>query len=249
MADSTPSTEGVTQMEIRGHAALLRLCGNFFANVRHLDSRDEILNALEYLNRNVAIKVIIISSAFCGAGVEEYIRFFREQQGTMEKQRAHRFCNAINQVTLEIVRSGKLVVHVCGGEMVAFFLGMSLAADYAVVEEGSVFHNSYLDVGVLPKGGLPYFIARRGGCRSVYNLLLGEREIDAGQALQLGLVDALAPAGKAEEAAFAYAARFAEVPARTITGMKRLTNWCIRDLEEYLSYENKQILKTLDMAD
>ncbi len=237
---------GVVQVECRAQAAMLRLCGNFFENIRDLARRDAILNAFDACSADPSVKVIILNAACCGVGVEEYVRFFREQQGRMDKQSAHRFCNAVNQVLLDIVRSGKLVVTVCGGHMLAFFLGLSLASDYGILAGDSVFHNSYLDMGMLPKGGLPYLISRRLGNRSVYDVLLVEREIPAAMALERGLVDAVVPAEQVEEAAFAYAARFASVPMATIAGTKRLTNWCIRDLEEFLSYENKQLLKALD---
>ncbi|UZP66993.1 enoyl-CoA hydratase/isomerase family protein [Desulfovibrio mangrovi] len=238
--------DDILQIERRGRAALLRLCGDFFQNIKDLGRRDRVLNAFDSLSMDKDISVIILSTAYCGVGVEEYVRFFREQLEGMEKQAAHRFCNAVNQVMLEMVRSGKLVVHTCCGDMLTFFLGVSMAADYSIVAEDSVFHNSYLDIGTLPKGGLPYFVSRKLGNRAVYELLLAERELSAQQALKLGLVDAVVPKEQMEEAAFAYAARFENVSPRTITGTKRLTNWCIRDLEEYLSYENKQMMKTLD---
>lgn len=238
--------EGIFQIERRGRTALLRLCGNFFQNIKDLGRRDKVLNAFDTLNMDKDVSVIILSLAYCGVGEDEYVRFFREQLDGMEKQSAHRFCNAVNQVMLEMVRSGKLIVHTCCGDMLTFFLGVSLAADYGIAAEGSVFRNSYQEIGLLPKGGLPYFISRRLGNRAVHDLLLAEQSITAEKALELGLLNAVVPREQMEEAAFAYAARFENVPLRTVTGTKRLTNWCIRDLEEYLSYENKQMMKTLD---
>lgn len=238
-----------SQVERRGHTALLRLCGNFFENIRDLARRDEMLNAFDSLSNDPDVKVIIVSAAFCGVGVDAYVRFFREQRGKVDKQSAHRFCNAINQVLLDLVRSGKLVVNAGGGHMLAFFLGMALASDYSIASEDSVYHNSYLDMGMLPKGALPYFITRKLGSRAVYELLLAEKEIPAREALRKGLIDLVVPVGQVEEAAFSYAAKFEHVQMATITGTKRLTNWCIRDLEEFLSYENKQILKALDQVE
>ncbi len=247
--ENTSDSATFLQEERREHTALIRLCGNFFDSIRNLGHRDALLNAFDALCHDSSVKVIILSAGFCGTTTDDYIRFFREQRGRMEKQDAHRFCNTINQILLEMVRAPKLVVHACSGNLPAFFLGMSMASDYGVAGEHSVFHNSFLDVGALPKGGLPYFISRRARSSAVYDLLLDEQTIPARQAEKLGLLHRSVPEGQEEEAAFAHAATFGRVPLRTITGTKRLTNWCIRDLEEYLSYENKQILKTLDVPE
>ena len=90
-----------------------------------------------------------------------------------------------------------------------------------------------------------FFLSRILGRRKAFETLLSERDINADEALRLGLVDKIVPVEKLEEATLEMAQQLARKPARTLTVAKKLLNYSIKDLKDYLDFENQEILKII----
>jgi len=63
--------------------------------------------------------------------------------------------------------------------------------------------------------------------------------------LELGIVDQVVPYQELEKKAIQLALRLANRPTRSLAGIKRLINYSMRDLNDYLSFENQEIMKIL----
>jgi len=153
--------------------------------------------------------------------------------------------NVIDQFILKIVGLDKFVIHVNSGDVISPFFNVSLACDYRIIADNTIFHNPYLDLGLLPKGGGPFFLSRKLDSWKAYEVLLLRRQITAHEALKLALVDKVVSVGKLEETAFEVAKDFGKIPLPTISGIKRLKNYSIHDLESYLELENEELRKTI----
>ena len=94
---------------------------------------------------------------------------------------------------------------------------------------------------MMPKGGSSFFLNRMVGASKAKELLLLSEKITAEQAHQYGIANQLVSPEKLEDEAMQVAQRFSQVPQRTLAGVKRLTNYSIGELKEYLEFETKNI--------
>jgi enoyl-CoA hydratase/carnithine racemase len=237
---------------------ILSLRNNVFNNMTDLVNRDVFLKYLDRVSDCDAIKAIIISFPLEKCGSDEYLAFFldaghekRSSPFRIAEQRQARyeiarFCNVVNQVILKIIDLNKIVISTCQGSVVSLLLNVSLACDYRIVADDTVFCNTYLEIGMLPKGGGPFFLSKMVGPVKAYEILLLHKEISAPEAIKYGIVDQVVPLEKLEEAALEIAHRFGRLHSRSLSGMKRLVNYSSKDLEEYLEIENKYIAGIVD---
>lgn len=130
--------------------------------------------------------------------------------------------NAVNQFILGITELNKIVIHADTRKSISLFLNVSLASDYRIVTENSVFHNLHLELGLVPKGGEAFFLSKMLGLSKACEILLSAESITAQEALRLGMVNKVVPSGEFEEAVLKVAGRFAQKPARSLSGVKRL---------------------------
>jgi enoyl-CoA hydratase/carnithine racemase len=232
---------------------ILKFTDNIFDTTTDLNKRDVILHYLERVSRSEAIKTLIIDSSAVACGDKEYfdfflksnsehsLPFFGKQDCFAGNYRIAKYCNIINQVILKVAGLNKFVIHVSKGRVIPVLLGMSLACDYRIVADNTVFQNTYLDLGIMPKGGSPFFLSKLLGRSKSYEILLLKKELTAYEALKYGIVDQVIPVAHLDKVALETAQRFGKNQACSISGIKKLVSWSVRDLEDYLEYENRQI--------
>ena len=87
------------------------------------------------------------------------------------------------------------------------------------------------------------------GFSKATEILLSEKYIPAKEAIRLGIVNEVVPANELNQAALKVAQGFARKPAKTLEGVKRLLNFYMRDLKDYLEMENQVLLKIVESSD
>jgi 2-(1,2-epoxy-1,2-dihydrophenyl)acetyl-CoA isomerase len=101
--------------------------------------------------------------------------------------------------------SDKPIVAAVQGAVAGGGLGLMLSADYIVASEQAKFVSKYANIGLTPDLGVSTLLPAAVGQRRALQLLLQDRTIDAGTALDWGLVaEVVAPeqlAARAEEVA------------------------------------------------
>ena len=135
----------------------------------------------------------------------------------------------------------QIVIHTDSGKVLPMFLNASLACDYRIVADNTVFQNPCLEFGLVPKGGGAFFLSRILGVSRAYKIMLAEEDITADDALKLGLVDEVVLLKELRNAALMVAEQFARKPARSLRCCKRLLNFSLKDLREYLEFETQEL--------
>jgi len=64
-----------------------------------------------------------------------------------------RVYNAINQLILFLRTLNKMVIHADSGEVLSLFLNISLACDYRIIGDRTIFQYPTQELGLVPKGG------------------------------------------------------------------------------------------------
>ncbi len=135
-------------------------------------------------------------------------------------------------------RLEKPVVAAVHGPVVGIGASLALACDLVVAAESSYLSLGFVRVGLMPDGGSTLFVpARVGKARAFEMALLGER-IDARQALDWGLINAVHPDDRLFEEAEALVTRLAAGPTRSYAGSKQALNRMLYpDLDGQLEVE------------
>lgn len=80
---------------------------------------------------------------------------------------------------------------------------LALACDLIVASRTASFAAPFVGLGVVPDGGIAWFLTRRVGRLRASALLLGSERLDADRALDMGLANRLSEPGEAEAEAIA----------------------------------------------
>lgn len=232
--------------EIIGTVLVLNFKDNLMFRATSLETKSTILDYLDQLSRTDAIKVLLLVSSPKKAGKEEYSKFYNQViQSVLDINAVHKLFHAVDDLILKIKEINQIVIHADSGNVLPLFLNISLACDYRIVADNTVFQNPCLEYGLVPKGGGAFFLSKILGTGGAYRIMLSEEDITAGEALRLGLVDEIVAFNELRDAAFKVAEEFARKPSRSLKCCKRLLNFSFKDLREYLEFETDELTKMI----
>jgi 2-(1,2-epoxy-1,2-dihydrophenyl)acetyl-CoA isomerase len=228
----------------------LSLKDTFLIRISDLNAKKKVLDYLNQVSRDDSIKTIIILGASLERETRDYLEFYRELSKWISDQgNIQRIYNAIDQFILTLRRLSQVVIHVDRRKRISTFLNWSFACDYRIVAHNAVFQNTHLEMGLIPKGGNVYFLSRMLGFGKAVELLLSNETMTASKALSLHVVNELAPWDQLEITALKTAHRLAEFPFHALSGIKRLMSYGMKDLEDFLSYENDELFRIVNQPD
>ncbi len=128
----------------------------------------------------------------------------------------------IGRQALTLTRCDKPIIAAINGAAAGAGLSLALAADIRLMASGTRITTGYLRRGLVPDGGMAYFLPRLVGTSRAAELILSARDIDAEEAERIGLVSRVLPADGFQEAVARYAADLASGPPIAQTLAKRL---------------------------
>jgi 2-(1,2-epoxy-1,2-dihydrophenyl)acetyl-CoA isomerase len=174
---------------------------------------DQLRESLEAASDDERVRAAVITGAgrgFCaGADLEfadpDVRRLLREHYAPLIK--------AMSSLELPIVTG-------VNGTAAGVGISVALAGDMVVAAEGAKFVLAFSGVGLVPDGGMTWVLPRLIGRARAFELMATGKRLDAEGALELGLVNRLAPAERVRDEALAVAAELAAGP-RSIGLLKR----------------------------
>jgi 2-(1,2-epoxy-1,2-dihydrophenyl)acetyl-CoA isomerase len=101
-------------------------------------------------------------------------------------------------------------------------VGLVLACDLAIASEEAFFRLGYTGSGLSPDSGTTWELPHRAGLATAMDLLLTNRRVLAAEALGLGLVSRVVPAGQLDAEIAGIVEAIEAVPRATIAETKRL---------------------------
>ena len=232
------------------HIVMIRFKENLLFYASDLSAKEKVMEYLDLVSESESIKAIVILGFPYKNGCEEYLEFYRQVFETKLGQQAiHRMYNAVNQLISKIVNLNKIVIHADSGRVISMFLNVSLACDYRIVADNTVFENPCLRLGLVPKGGGAFFLSKMLGPSKAFEMLLSEKDFSAHEALRLGLVNKVVPSEKLVESSLNKAKEFAKKPTHTLSGVKSLLNYSKKELMECLELENQVLSRIVASPD
>jgi 2-(1,2-epoxy-1,2-dihydrophenyl)acetyl-CoA isomerase len=182
---------------------------------------NELIAAIEGADRDDNVNAVMITGAgrgFC-AGLD-----LTQPRDGREPGRFERMDDLgwVGRQALVIQAATKPVVAAINGAAAGAGLSIALAADLRVMSAGARITTGYARRGLNPDGGMSYFLPRMVGLTRAADLILTARDVEAEEALQIGIVAAVYPADTFTKDAHAYAARLAANAPMSMANGKRL---------------------------
>jgi enoyl-CoA hydratase/carnithine racemase len=137
------------------------------------------------------------------------------------------------------------VIITLSGSMALPLLGPALACDFRVVSNDFILVNRMRDYGLLPLGGLPWFLTRIMGRKAAAEIIREEKRISAEEAVALGLVERVVPEDRLLDASVDLAREIARHPYGLRASLKQTTVTIGESLEGYLEREPELFTKSL----
>lgn len=217
---------------------------NLLFHATDLNFRDKVMDYLDQVSNSDSIKVVGIINASEKKGSQEYFDFYDHAlKQKWDRFPIHRIHNVFAQLIMKIISLNKIVIHANCGSVISLFLNVSLACDYRIITNDTVYQNPYLKLGLLPIGGGAFFLPKMLGSSKAYDILLSDQDITAQEALRIGIVDEVVAADNIEEAALNAARYFVQKPWHSLAGIKRLVNYSLKDLKEYMELEHQVLMR------
>lgn len=225
--------EDMAPVTREGAVAVITLTFPARRNALCLQMRQQLVAHLQDLMADPACRAIVLTGAaghFCAGGDISEMR----QRSLLENRNRW---NLTTTLVRTMVAGPKPIVAAVDGS--AFGAGLALVAncDHAVAGRDAKFGAAFLKMGVLPDGGALWSVPRKIGMAKARELFGLARQVDADEALRLGLVNQVAEPGTALEAAKRVAHEYAQMPPVASAMLKQVLAEGIDTLAEALRSE------------
>lgn len=206
--------------ERRGRVGLITLNRPERLNAWTFRMDSELRDAIAACNEDAGCGAIVLTGAgrgFC-SGMD--ISGFR---GMIQDRDDGRAAPPRAAVPLdEVLREAKPIVCAINGPAVGVGVTLTLAADIRIASEAAVMQMAFIKMGILPGLSSTMHFPQQVGLSNAFHWMLTADPIDAREALRIGLVSAVVPAGELLDHAIGIAARVAAHPPEQVRWLKRL---------------------------
>ena len=194
--------------------AVLRLNRPGVLNALNLALRQALAEHVSQLEQDEAVKVIVLAGsekAFCaGADLNEYVN--ASPQDIIDRH-MDRLWGAISHCR-------KPVIAAVRGYALGGGCELAMHADIIYAGESAKFGQPEVKVGIMPGGGATQRLTQAVGKFAAMKILLCGEPLDAGKALQMGLVSEVVPDDEVEKRAFECAVKLTRLPAMSLRFIK-----------------------------
>jgi enoyl-CoA hydratase/carnithine racemase len=207
----------------------------------------ELGEALEEIEGSGQIRAMILTGAgeraFC-SGVD------LKERGEMDADERWAHNRALGAFTERLARLQVPTIAAVNGLAFGGGLEMTLACDFRIAAEDATFALPEVGIGIVPGAGGTQRLPRLVGPTKAKELILTGRRIDAGTALDMGLVSKVVPSGSLMEEARALAGEIAANSPLALAYAKAAVDLASETtIEQGLRYETAAIRATLSSED
>ena len=190
-------------------------------NALDLTMREEMLGALDEIERDSAVRVMLLTGAgghFSAGGDVKSM----QKKHTAAEGRAR--VEMLNRFVLRLFNFPKPTIAMVDGFAVGAGCNIALGCDLLIASDRARFGEVFAKIGLVPDGGGTWLLPRLVGLAKAKELVFSADIIDAAEALRIGLVNRVVVAAELEKTTRALAARIAAGPPGALSLAKALLN-------------------------
>jgi enoyl-CoA hydratase/carnithine racemase len=233
------------RLSVEGGVGVVRLDRPPVNALNH-DVRDELLRIAATVSDRDDVRAVVVHGGPKTFAAGADVRELAVLSGSDMATRARRISAGIGA----LASVPKPTVSAIAGFALGGGLEIALSTDRRIAAEDAKLGLPEILLGVIPGGGGTQRLARLVGEAAAKDLVYTGRIVGAEEALAIGLVDEVVPAGSVYERAFAYAAQFAEGPALAYAAAKQAIEQGLdADLRSGLDLESAAFAALFTTAD
>lgn len=180
------SSPSLLQFDVSDQVATITLDSPSKRNALEPAMRDELALALNHIQQDKAIRAVVLTGAaghFCSGGDLKNIAAAKLDNGGWlgRMQTLHEWVQLL--LTLD-----RPVIAAVDGAAAGAGFSLALSADFVLATPRAWFNMSFIKVGLVPDVGALYTLPRVVGVQRAKEIMLSARDIDAQEALRLGIV-------------------------------------------------------------
>ncbi len=214
-----PEPHDTVQLAIADGVATVTLNRPEALNALNATLRAELRAVLKGVAKDPSVRAVVLTGAgraFCSGA---------DLRGGPDERDFRRVLVDEYHPIIEALRElPKPIVAAVNGAAAGAGLSLAFAADLVVAAESARFVVAFHRIGLVPDSGLTRVLVRALGRHRAFELLLGERHLDAAEATAAGLLAATVPDDRLITVAGDLARRLASGPTTGIALTKRLVN-------------------------
>jgi 2-(1,2-epoxy-1,2-dihydrophenyl)acetyl-CoA isomerase len=212
--------------------------------------RREIAEALDELERDASVRVIVITGAGRGFCAGADVGYMAELVRARDVEAMAALVEAGRRVVATIRRSAKPVIASVNGVAAGGGANLALACDLRIASDQARLGQTFNRIGLHPDWGGTYVLPRLVGPARALELFWGADVIDAAECARLGLFNRVVPHAELAAATASLAQSLAAKPALALTLAKRAVYQSLdRTLPEMLDYELEAQLRCFESGD
>ena len=155
-------------------------------NAMNFTMKEEIASAVQQLEKDANVAVVVITGkgrGFC-AGADLAETMGKKLSANDGRQRMRNGFSMYRGIT----NSDKIYIAAINGAISGSGFSLACWCDFRIASEKAKFGMPFVDIGLLPDGGLLYTLPRLIGVAKTKELAMQAEKIDAKRALELGLL-------------------------------------------------------------
>jgi 2-(1,2-epoxy-1,2-dihydrophenyl)acetyl-CoA isomerase len=200
--------------------------------------REDLLSSLRRCDEDASVRAVLITGAgraFSAGGDVEFMASLRRNN---DEESLKRLLDAGAAVVTCITMMSKPVIAVVNGVAAGAGCNLALACDYRIASENAKFSQAFVRIGLHPDWGGTWLLPRLVGKSRAFEIMATGRMIDSAEALRIGMIDRVVPAGDLMQTALDFAQALAAVSPLSLSGIKAaLRDAGANELEEQLALE------------
>jgi enoyl-CoA hydratase/carnithine racemase len=205
-------------------------------NALNVQVQDELADVARQATADDEVRAVIVYGGekvfAAGADIKEMVQLGYAEMAP----RAQEISRAIDAVA----RIPKPVVAAITGYALGGGCELALACDWRVAGADARLGQPEINLGIIPGAGGTQRLARLVGPARAKDLCMSGRFVDAAEAMTIGLVDKVVPAGEVYEAAVALVAQYTKGPALALRAAKLAVDGGLdMDLASGLAWESQ----------
>jgi len=234
------------EVSVRDRIATITLNRPDAMNSLDTVTKEALLSALRRAATDAGVRCVVITGngrAFCvGQDLREHIdnitrKGLDEVWATVDEH--------YTPIALTIATMEKPVIAAINGVAAGAGMSIALACDWRVAADRASFTTAFIGVGLSCDTGMSWTLPRAVGQTKAMELLLWPRSVDAAEALAIGMVNWVFPAGRLAVEVADIAARLVVGPTLAFAAVKESVRYAAsRSLEESLAFESQLIART-----
>ena len=219
----TTMTFETIQIEARGSVSVITLNRPEALNALTTKVGQEFLTAVTQAQAGGARAIVLTGAgrAFCAGGDLREMRTMAESGGNVGAFFDEPL-QLLNECILAIRRTPLPIIAAVNGAASGGGCNLALACDLVIAGASARFNQAFIKIGLVPDCGGSFILPRLIGWKRAAELMMTGDVIAAGDALRMGMINAVVPDAELMAQALAMAERLAQAPTAAIGRIKQL---------------------------